>query len=77
MSSNLKDIENSALSLNSRDKVRLADTLLKSIQGEVNPEIEKAWKDEVHKRKESLKSGDASLHSASEVLNEARKRLKK
>ena len=77
MITDLKEIENSALNLNKKDKVRLADKLLQSIHGKIDPEIEQAWIDEVHKRKESLKSGEASLHSASDVINEARIRLQK
>lgn len=77
MITDLKEIENSALNLNNKDKARLADKLLQSIHGKIDPDIEQAWIDEVQKRKETLKSGDASLHSSSEVLNEARKRIQK
>lgn len=77
MSTNFKEIENSALNLSKRDKARLADKLLQSIHGEIDPEIEQAWIDEVKKRKETFESGEASLHSASNVLIEARKRLQK
>jgi len=77
MMTDLKEIENSALNLNKKDKARLADKLLQSIQGKIDPEIEQAWIDEVQKRKESLESGEATQHSASDVLNEARKRLQK
>lgn len=77
MITDLKEIENSALSLNKKDKARLADKLLQSIHGKIDPEIEQAWIDEVKKRKESLKSGKASLHSATDVLKEARERLQK
>lgn len=77
MITDLKEIENSALNLNKKDKARLADKLLQSIHGKIDPEIEQAWIDEVQKRKESLKSGESSLHSASDVINEARKRLQK
>jgi len=73
----LKEIENSALSLNKKDKARLADNLLQSIHGKIDSEIEQTWIDEVQKRKELLKSGEASLHSASDVINEARKHLQK
>lgn len=76
MITDLKEIENSALNLNNKDKARLADKLLLSIQGKIDPEIEKAWIDEVQKRKKSLESGEASLHSASDVLKEARERIK-
>ena len=77
MITDLKEIENSALNLNKKDKAHLADKLLQSIRGKIDPDIEQAWIDEVKKRKETLKSGEASLHSASDVLNEARKRIQK
>jgi len=47
---------------------------LQSIYGKIDPDIEQAWIKEVQKRKESLKAGESSLHSSSEVLSEARKR---
>jgi len=72
-----KEIEKSALSLDKKDKAHLADLLLRSIHGDIDPDVEEAWIQEVQKRKESLHSGDASLHSASEVLDEARKRIQK
>ncbi len=77
MSTDLKKIENSALNLNNKDKARLADKLLQSIHGKIDPDIEQAWIEEVQKRKEALKSGEASLHSPSDVLNEARNRIQK
>ena len=77
MITDIKEIENSALNLSKKDKARLADKLLQSIRGKIDPDIEQAWIDEVQKRKETLKSGDASLHSASDVINEARKRIQK
>ncbi len=72
MITDLKEIENSALNLNKKDKARLADKLLQSIHGKIDPEIEQAWIGEVQKRKESLKSGKASLHYATDVLSEAK-----
>ena len=77
MITDLNEIENSALNLNKKDKARLADKLLQSIHGKIDPDIEQAWIDEVQKRKEMLKSGETSLHSASDVINEARKRIQK
>ena len=75
MITDIKEIENSALNLNKKEKARLADKLLQSIHGKIVPDIEKAWIKEVQKRKKSLKSGESFLHSSSEVLNEARKRI--
>ena len=75
MITDIKEIENSALNLNKKDKARLADKLLQSIHGKIDPDIEQAWIQEIQKRKESLKVGESSLHSSSEVLSEARKRI--
>ena len=77
MITDFKEIENSALNLDRKNKARLANKLLQSIHGKIDPEIEQAWIDEVQKRKESLKSGKASLHSATDVFKEARKRIQK
>jgi len=77
MITDFKELENSALNLDRKNKARLADILLQSIHGKIDPELEQAWIDEIQKRKESLQSGDASLHSATEVLKEARKRIHK
>jgi len=77
MITNKKEIENSALNLDKKSKARLADKLLQSIHGKIDPDIEKAWIQEVQQRKESLKTGEASLHSSTDVLSEARKRIQK
>jgi len=65
------------LNLNKKDKARLADKLLQSIHGKIDPDIEQGWIDEVQKRKETLKSGESTLQNASDVLKEARKRIQK
>jgi hypothetical protein len=77
MITDIKEIEKSALNLDRKSKARLADLLLKSIHGDIDPEIEQAWIQEVEKREKSLESGEASLFSSSKVLDEARKRLQK
>lgn len=75
MITDIEEIENSALNLNKKDKARLADKLLQSIHGKIDPDVEQAWIKEIQERKESLKAGESSLHSSSEVLSEARKRI--
>ena len=54
MITDIKEIENSALNLNKKEKARLADKLLQSIHGKIDPDIEKAWITEVQKRKKIL-----------------------
>ncbi|HEX6981617.1 MAG TPA: addiction module protein [Balneolaceae bacterium] len=77
MITDLKEIESSALSLDKKEKARLAEKLLQSIHGDIDPDIEQAWIQEVQKRKKSLKTGEASLYPSSDVLDEARKRIQK
>ena len=77
MITDFDEIEDSALNLDRTSKARLVNTLLESIHGEVDPDVQQAWIQEVQKRKESLKSGEASLHPASKVLKEARERIRK
>ena len=77
MITDFKEIEKSALNLDRKNKARLADLLLQSIHGDIDSDIEQAWIEEVQKRKKALQSGVASLHPASEVLDEARKRIQK
>lgn len=60
MITDLKEIENSALNLNKRDKARLADKLLQSIHGKIDPEIEQAWIDEVEKVLDVIEQQPAS-----------------
>ncbi len=72
-----KEIEDSALGLDRVQKVRLIEELLHSIHGEIDPDIEQAWIKEVQKRKESLKSGNSSLYKVSDVLKEAKERVRK
>ncbi|MEX2586011.1 MAG: addiction module protein [Balneolaceae bacterium] len=77
MATDFKKIEKSALNLDQKNKVRLVEKLLESMRAQIDPEIEQSWIKEVNKRKESLKSGKASLHSSEEVIREARKLLQK
>ena len=77
MNTELLKIEKSALRLSNQEKARLADKLLQSIYGHVDPEIEQAWIEEVQRRKASLEKGEATLKDSSDVMKEARERLKR
>ena len=77
MITDFKEIESSALKLDKKSKARLADSLLQSIQGKIEPEIEQAWMDEVEKRKAEIQSGEVTPISGEEVLKGARELLKK
>lgn len=75
MITDYKEIQDSALELDENHRAELAKKLIDSLDRQIDDDVEQAWIDEVQKRKESLASGKASLHSAADVLKEARKRL--
>ena len=77
MITDFKEIEKSALRLDRKSKARLVEKLLQSMRANIDPDIEQAWIEEVEKREESLKSGEASLHSSEEVIKQARELLRK
>lgn len=75
MTDDFKEIEDSALKLDKRQRATLANSLFQSIHGAVDSEIETAWLNEIEKRKLSLETGEASLHPITDVLQEARRKL--
>ena len=77
MITNFKDIEHSALELDKKRRAELAKRLIKSLDEEIDSDIEQAGIDEVTRRKEEIKSGKVSPLSGEEVHKEARKILKK
>lgn len=57
----LEELEAEALKLNSNSRSRLAETLLHSLKGLSEAEIERFWAEEALRRDEELESGNA-LH---------------
>jgi putative addiction module component (TIGR02574 family) len=77
MINDFKEIEHSALELDKKRRAELAKRLIKSLDEEIDSDIEQAWIDEVARRKQEIKSGKISPLSGKEVHKEARKILKK
>jgi putative addiction module component (TIGR02574 family) len=69
-----EDIEAAALQLPERDRARLAELLLASLDEE--DEVAAAWADEAERRFEELKSGKTKAMPADEVLERIRSRLR-
>jgi len=69
-----EDIEAAALQLPERERARLAELLLASLDEE--DEIASAWADEAERRFEELKSGTTKALPADEVLERIRSRLR-
>jgi len=73
MALSLKDVELQAQQLTPNDRARLAEVLLESLQEPSVHEIEAEWETEIIARIEAWKNGTTSLHTATDVLAEARK----
>jgi hypothetical protein len=69
------ELENEALKLESRERARLAEKLLSSLETLSPAEAERLWAEEALRRIEELEQGKAALRPASEVLRDARSRL--
>ncbi len=72
-----KEIENSALKLDEKHRAELAKRLIKSLDEHADEDIEQAWIDEVHCRKEEIKSGKVTPIPGEQVHKEARNLLNK
>ncbi len=77
MTSDLKEIESSALKLDEKHRTELAKRLINSLDEQVDEKIEQAWIDEINRRKEEIKSGKVTPISGEEVHKAARKQLDK
>lgn len=57
------------------DRARLAEELLASLEGRLEPEVEAAWDEELRKRIAEVESGTVKLVPADEVFARARRAL--
>lgn len=77
MKTDFKEIKNSALNLEEKQRAELTKRLLVSLEDQVDVDIEQAWIDEINRREEQIKSGKVRTVSAEKVLAKARNLLKK
>lgn len=73
MNAPIRELEASALALPESERARLAEKLLAS--SDRDPEIEKAWAQEIRERLERYRNGEAETHPAESVPEEARERI--
>ncbi|HEY6292105.1 MAG TPA: addiction module protein [Terriglobia bacterium] len=71
----VEELENEALKLESRERARLAEKLLSSLETLSPAEAERLWAEEALRRLEELEQGKATSRPASAVLGDARSRL--
>ncbi|HUI43672.1 MAG TPA: addiction module protein [Terriglobia bacterium] len=71
----VEELENEALKLERRERARLAEKLLSSLEALSPAEAERLWADEALRRLEEIEQGKATSRPAEDVLREARSRL--
>jgi putative addiction module component (TIGR02574 family) len=76
MARKLEEIEADVQALGRDDKERLLEVLLDDV-GPADPEVERAWLEEVQKRSRELDEGTVTAVSWEEVAADVRSRLRK
>ena len=72
---NVKEIEEQARRLSSRERAQLAEHLINSLDEEEDPEAEKLWIQEAERRYREYKEGKTKIKQAELVFKEARSKL--
>jgi len=70
-----RELESQALRLSRRDRARLAQRLISSLDQEVDADVEKLWLQEAERRLGELKSGKVAGIPAQKVIRKARSTL--
>ena len=73
MSELLAELSEKALTLPASEREQLAEDLLMSLQGEIDPEVEAEWDQEIRRRLTEVENGTAKLIPAADVFAEARR----
>ena len=76
MASPAREVESRALRLPRRERARLAQRLISSLDQEVSPDVDKLWLQEADRRLRELKSGRAAGIPAEKVVRKARSTLR-
>jgi putative addiction module component (TIGR02574 family) len=71
-----RELEAQALRLPRRDRARLAQRLISSLDSEVDADVEKLWLQEAERRLGELKSGKVAGIPAEKVIRKARSSLR-
>ena len=71
-----RDLESKVLGLPAKDRARLAERLLASLEGVAEPEAEALWVEEAERRLEELDSGRVAGVPAEEVFRKSRSALR-
>jgi len=76
MSKLTRELESEALKLSRRERARLAQKLIRSLDEEVDADAEKLWLQEAERRLGELKSGKVAGIPAEKAIQKARSTLR-
>ena len=71
-----RELESKALRLPRRERARLAQRLISSLDRDVDTDVDKLWLQEAERRLAELKSGKVAAIPADKVLRKARSALR-
>lgn len=77
MAATVEKVAAQALGLPTAGRALLVEKLLDSLSGEADPAVERAHLDEVRRRRDAVRSGQAGLIEGDEALRRARAALRK
>ena len=72
----LAEIERDIRALSSRERAQLLNALISALDAPADPDADRAWLEESERRLAQIESGKAKTVPGTEVLKEARSRLK-
>jgi putative addiction module component (TIGR02574 family) len=75
MASTLSDLKKEAAQLPEHERAELALSLIESLDGPADPDVEEAWAQEIERRVRQFEKGEAELIPAEEVFARIRRRL--
>jgi putative addiction module component (TIGR02574 family) len=76
MANAARELESKALKLSRRERARLAQRLISSLDQKADPDTEKLWLAEAERRLGELKSGKVAGIPAEKVIKKARSALR-
>jgi putative addiction module component (TIGR02574 family) len=75
MSSKLAELKQQAARLSDPERAELALSLIESLDGPADPDVEEAWRLEIERRLGQIDRGEVQLVSGDEVFTRLRRRL--
>ena len=75
MSDTLAELKRQAAQLSERERAELALSLIESLDGPADPDVEEAWRLEIERRVAEIDRGEVDLIPGDEVFARLRRRL--